>query len=461
MSRWNRDLRKLWPLALLAFLILILGYAGFWPAFPLASNRFAANKVRLDGDPNRGLVEWIAKVDPTDQDLTADGTEIRLEAIHSTVVDVGTSSQPSSRSLVSKPQISHVGQSFFCVWQVQELDHPQGSVDIFGSWSTDGEHWSPSELIFSHQGDPSSRQLLRTAPLLSINGEVYVIARVDEVVGYGSADATKFSESKSAEQLNEFPQPVHEIVGYFVRRVLPNQTLGPRITLLRRSGEAYSVADAMRGLEIIDQGLIPDIVRSLATSDSRFGGNMEFLVPEVETEDRYRLSYPTEVQLTSNRRLRLWSSEQGLDRLYRQISDDDGRTWDKPVATNLRNGGTFAVLGTLPAGPVFLVGNQYRVDNVVADPLTISIAFENLQFTECYVLRRGTQPRSQALDGLSQRDINEVLGYQVGSCLIREEFLWVAYSVQGESIQVSRIRCRNLAPALVDHVSKTEPSDRP
>lgn len=454
MSTWDRDLWKLWPLLLVAFSVMIIGYAGYWPAVPLSLKRFAESNSLVESSTAHLLVEWLAK-----QDSIAANDKVNAD--HFTVVDSASTAIPdASAATFARPQITRVGPSFFCQWQVKGQSEPTSPVTIFGSWSADGERWSDPQLVFSHEGEPAATQVLALAPFLAIHNEVYTVAAVHEIVGFSTSDATTFSEPKAAEMSAEFPRAVREIVGYFVRRIRSDGTLGPRITLLRRADEVFSVAEAMRGIEIVDQPLIPDIVRRLATADSRFGGKMEFPVPEIETDDRYRLSYPTTVAIPDNRWLRLWASEQGLDRLYGQVSPNNGVTWEKPIPTNIRNEGRFAVLEKLPSGSIFLVGNQFRTAGQVADPLTIAIAFEKLQFTECFELRRGAPARIRSQEPLDRRDKAEQLGFQVGGCLVDGGDVWVVYSVNAESIDVSRVRMRDLAPALADSNFKIETAVR-
>lgn len=454
MSTWDRDLWKLWPLLVVAFSVMIVGYAGYWPSVPLSLSRFAKSNSPAESSTAHLLVEWLAKQDP----IAANN---KVNADHFTVVDMASKVIPdASTATFTRPQITRVGSSFFCQWQVKRRSVTASPVTIFGSWSADGERWSDPQLIFSHEGEPAATQVLALAPILAIHNELYSVVAVHEIVGFSTSDATTFSAPKAAEMSAEFPRAVREIVGYFVRRIQSNGTLGPRITLLRRADEVFSVAEAMRGIEIVDQPLIPDIVSQLATDDSRFGGKMEFPVPEIETDDRYKLSYPTTVAISDNRWLRLWASEQGLDRLYGQVSPDNGATWEKPIPTNIRNEGRFAVLGKLPSGSIILVGNQFRAAEQVADPLTIAIAFEKLQFTECFELRRGAPARISSQEPLDRREKAEQLGFQVGGCLVDGADVWVVYSVNAESIDISRVRLRDLAPALADSNSQIETAGR-
>jgi hypothetical protein len=453
MSSWHREFSSLWPLGVLAFLVLLIGYAGFWPAFPLAGNRFDRGRLRLDNPTDRLLVEWLVEQD------TDDGSSLRnLDATHVTVA-AASSTTPNSGGFVavSRPQLTRIDRFLFCQWQAHSIDQPELSVTILGSWSVDGENWSPPTAVFGPEGLPKSaaKQVLNSSPFLAISGEVYAVAAIHEIAGYSTLDATTFGEPKSAEASAEFPRAVRDIHGFLVRRVRADQTFGSMIPIVRRS-DVVANSEPGQVIDAIDQGMISDIVRQLATPDSRFGGKMEFLVPECETEDRYRLSNPTKVLLPNNRKLQLWSNEQGLDRLYGQISRDGGQTWDKPTPTNIRQSGRQAILGNLPAGPIFLAGNQSRFSLGTADPLTISIAFENLQFTEFFELRSGVSP-SGVLESVANPSENwKQRGFQVSACLVDGEWLWVAYSVNDETIELSRVRTRDLAPAVVEEAEITK-----
>lgn len=457
MSAWYRDLKPLWPLAPLAFLVLLLGYAGYWPALPFVAKR-------TKGPHQNGtfveplLVEWLVTQDSADESNASS-----IEVVHFPVASIESATRGSENNeawaAVTRPQLVRVGDNYFCVWQSHTASSESSAVTIFGSWSADGSTWSQPEVVFSVSGmsDQTQDGLLNSAPFLTINDQVYAVAAIYETIGYTNNDATSLAKPLSAAPTVEYPRAVRALLGYVTRRVGRDRSLGNNIELLRWS-EGTSSDTAFTINDPVDQGFISDIVERLATPDSRFGGKMEFPQPELETEDRYHLSNPTQVSLPGNRVLRLWASEQGLDRLFGQFSQTKGSTWDKPFPSNIRQNGLNATLGTLPNGPVFLAGNQIRTNSGFGTPLTVSIAFDDLKFAECFELISEVPERQQVSNAKLPPELLRNVGFEVGSCLIDGEWLWISYSVNAEKIHLSRVRALDLAPAVTKKQSDNEDS---
>ncbi|MBL8888514.1 MAG: hypothetical protein JNL67_00950 [Planctomycetaceae bacterium] len=449
MSAWYRELKPIWPLAPLAFIVLLLGYAGYWPALPFVAKRTkGAHENATPAEPL--FVEWLVK-----QDSAEEPTASPIDVTHFSVasLDSETTGRENSEAwdAVTRPQVTRVGDNLFCLWQSHTSLGGVTAIKIFGSWSLDGTNWTPPEVVFSVSGMSSRAKdgVLNSASFLSIDDQVYAVAAIYETIGYANNDSTNVSESLSAEPTAEYPRGVRELLGYVTRRLGPDRSMGNCIELIRWLDGASSDSATLIS-DPVDQGLISDIVERLATPDSRFGGKMDFPELELETEDRYRLSNPTQVTLPEDRILRLWGSDQGLDRLYGQISHDNGLTWDKPFPTNIRQNGLNAALGTLPNGPVFLAGNQLRTKRGFGTPLTVSIAFDDLKFAECFELLRDVPERQHAKNPTLPAELLRNVGFQVGSCLIDGEWLLISYSVNAEKIQLSRVRAQDLAPAVTE-----------
>ncbi len=491
MSNRYEDLVRLWPLALLAFFILISGYAGLWPAVPLAEQPKARSKS-LAETTNRVRVEWLVKLPSADgPDLPVSGQVVaehggvsapaRLDAASS--LSLSLPLVPSSLTdtvdlaFQTQPQLARVGGRFLCLWQYHPTHLHGAGQCILGAWSDDGLAWEAPFLVFKAPGNfgayRTGDRLLCSSSCLSVEGQWYAVASLQEVVGFGSIDATTFEEAIAVVESEDFPRPVRKILAYTVRRIQLDGSLGP-VRTIWRSGESETserVAESGPGenaatsdsaveepLDELERAALSSLTRSLATSGSRFGGAVDFPIPERLTLDRYRLSFPTTETLPGQGQVRLWGSEQGLDRLYSEHSTDGGVTWSPPMPTNLRNSGRFAVLRRLSAGPVLLLGNQSRLPSNPADPLTISIAFEGLQFTESFELRSGA-PLLASADGLPEFVRNERRGFQATSCVVDDEWLWVVYSVCGSSIEVSRVSLQDLIPSLLDQ--GVEPAAEP
>lgn len=483
MANRYQDLLRQWPLALLAFLILASGYAGFWPAVPLAELPRARPEF-LSENANRVRVEWLVKLASADEadvpvsgQVIAEHTVVSAAARSDAAAATGVSLPLIASSLVdtadtadlafqTQPQLARVGERFLCVWQYHPTHLHGAGQCILGAWSDDGLEWETPFQVFN---SPSSFGAYRTgdrlvcsAPSVSVDDQWYAVASLQEVVGFGSIDATTFEEAIAVVESVDFPRPVRKILGFVVRRIQPDGSLGP-VRTIWKSGESETseqTADSGQGenaaklepavegpLDELERTALGSLTRKLATAESRFGGRVDFSIPERLTLDRYRLSFPTMVNLPGQGQVRLWGSEQGLDRLYSEHSADGGLTWGPAMPTNLRNSGRFAVLQRLSAGPILLVGNQSRLPTNAADPLTISVAFEGLQFTESFDLRSGA-PLLEGTEGLPEFMRNERRGYQATSCVVDDQWLWVAYSVCGSSIQVSRVSLLGLIPSL-------------
>ena len=492
-SRYE-ELRSLWPLALLAFLILVSGYAGYWPAVPLAERPKARAKL-LNDDTNRVRVEWLVKAGVIDgQEVPVSGqivadhrvvsaaarSEGTASALLKLPLDPAGLTESADLAFQTQPELTRVGERFFCMWQYHPTHLHGAGQCILGSWSDDGLEWEPPFQVFNSPGGfgayLTGDRLLCSSGCLSVDGHWYAVASMQEVVGFGSIDATTFEEAIAVVESADFPRPVRKILAYVVRRIQSDGSLGPVRTIWKSGQSAApehsassvqgdeggsSAANPEEPLDEVDRTALDSLVRRLATADSRFGGTIDFPVPERLTLDRYRLSFPTMVTLPDQGQVRLWGSEQGLDRLYSEHSADGGVTWSAAMPTNLRNFGRFAVLQRLSSGPVLLVGNQSRMPVNVADPLTISIAFEGLQFTESFDLRSGA-PLLESADGLPEFARSERRGFQATSCVVDDDWLWVVYSVCGSSIEVSRVSLLDLIPSLreSDRDSEAEPESR-
>lgn len=495
MSNRYDDLKSLWPLSLLAFAILIAGYAGYWPAVPLAERAKERSKLLTD-DPNRVRVEWLVKVASADDpNLPVSGQvladhrvvspPLAAEAESAAGVRLAPASNVASIQDVAvqtQPQLARIGQRFFCAWQFHPTHLHGAGQCLFGAWSDDGLTWGEAVPVFPAPqpfgGYKTGDRLFCAAPCLLVDGQWYAVASLQEIVGFGSMDATTFETAIAVVESAEFPRPVRQILAYAVRKIDEDGSFGP-LRLLWRTGEP---GGGERGsgspmAQVTDQRELTDVaaaeaigeqerqelgavLRLLATPDSRLWDRVVFPVPERVTPDRYRLSFPTMVALPDSVQVRLWASEQGLDRLYSEVSMDSGVNWSPPTPTNLRNGGRFAVLHRVAAGPVLLLGNQSRVPVNVADPLTISVAFEGMQFTESFDLRSGAATLLGA-DELPEFTRNERRGYQATSTLADDRWLWVAYSVNAGSIEVSRVSLLDLMPAIRERESSEEGSDGP
>ena len=161
-------------------------------------------------------------------------------------------------------------------------------------------------------------------------------------------------------------------------------------------------------------------------------------VPGLKT-DRLRLLYRTELK-------HIWMSQ----------SRDDGRSWSAPKPTKFRHDNSMFTFGTLPDGRIYAVGNP--AGDHVRNPLVLMIAQDGEHFAEWWTVRDDDVKRR--FDGLYK---GGTFGYP--ETLVSDGFLYIAYSVNKEAIDVTRVPLKSLetvchldpqtefvAPAVTGHV---------
>lgn len=108
--------------------------------------------------------------------------------------------------------------------------------------------------------------------------------------------------------------------------------------------------------------------------------------------------------------------------LYRSFSNDEGRTWSRPVRTNFPDATSKVCTLRLADGRYVLVSNSNPARR---DPLTIAVSDDGLVFSRLFVLASGRQV-----------DYPHVIE--------RDGHLFVAYSGAKQSVEVLKIRIRDL-----------------
>jgi hypothetical protein len=440
-----------WGLLLVVALVLVLAYVGYLPYLPLDSNRSSVGTVQNRPSHTGLAVEWlVVSQSPQAQDAFPPIPEVR----HSVVEAVG-----STGGYHSHPQIAAAGDALIVAWNLSnslmaELPSQNASQRIKAAWSSNGLEWEPVDSLFELPGiAPDWRlgaEILAIRPFLSVEHRTFAVAAIHEVVGFASSTTTTFGEPEVQEWSEAYPKLVLRLVGYWLREVFSDRQLGPPFRLGNQADAnraAFLSTTPAQG----EEAVLAHLVRLLFQPGGMPQEALEFPPSEITTADRYRLAYPTTVRLKDNRHFRLWSSEQKLDRLYVQFSPDAGVTWTAASPTNIPNAGRTAVLGLLPAGPVYLIGNQAGDGLSGSSSLSLAVAFENLQFTQCYSLRSIPLPPSQVAR-LGPFEQAGDLGLQASSACAWGDAIWIVYSINSESIHLSRIPLAVLSPSLVEEV---------
>lgn len=130
------------------------------------------------------------------------------------------------------------------------------------------------------------------------------------------------------------------------------------------------------------------------------------------------------------------------NRLYVSVAKDDG--WTPPRPTDIPDSPSRSEAIALSSGVVLLIGNQIApfFDQRVyldRDPLTVAVSPDGYVFDRVFIIRSGA-PREWRFPGIHARN----LGFSYPSSVIRDDVLFVLYSVGKEDIEITEVPLSSL-----------------
>jgi len=127
----------------------------------------------------------------------------------------------------------------------------------------------------------------------------------------------------------------------------------------------------------------------------------------------------------------------GTDYLWCSDSFDDGETWGEPYRTKFTDNRTKFQFSRLPNGTFYYLGTPDPFPPRTRHVLVLSLSDDGLDYRRHFILR-DDQYKGMYI-GL---DKNGIYGYPTS--IVHDGYLYVAYSICKESIQVLRIPCDTL-----------------
>ncbi|WP_157152658.1 sialidase family protein [Cellvibrio sp. BR] len=118
-------------------------------------------------------------------------------------------------------------------------------------------------------------------------------------------------------------------------------------------------------------------------------------------------------------------------------SNDNGKTWTKPTATNMPDSRAKQSAGNLPDGRAFLINNPSGTKNRA--PLTITLSSDGQLFDKAYLLRSESELPLMLYAGKYKRT-----GYSYPKSIVWNNRVWVSYAVNKEDIEVTSMAVENL-----------------
>jgi len=118
-------------------------------------------------------------------------------------------------------------------------------------------------------------------------------------------------------------------------------------------------------------------------------------------------------------------------------SNDNGKTWSTPTATNIPDSRAKQSAGNLPNGDAFLVNNPSGNKNRA--PLTITLSKDGELFERAFLLRAESELPPMLYQGKYKRT-----GYSYPKSLVWNHRVWVSYAVNKEDIEVTSVEIGEL-----------------
>ncbi len=127
---------------------------------------------------------------------------------------------------------------------------------------------------------------------------------------------------------------------------------------------------------------------------------------------------------------------------YRKLasmSGDRGETWTTPVLTDVPDSRAKQSAGNLPDGTAFQVNNPVTTNR--RSPLVVMLSQDGHYFDKAFALRLG----GSELQALRYPGKAKTLGYSYPKSMVHDGYLYVAYSVNKEDVEYTRVPLSSLA----------------
>lgn len=118
-------------------------------------------------------------------------------------------------------------------------------------------------------------------------------------------------------------------------------------------------------------------------------------------------------------------------------SNDNGKTWSTPTATNMPDSRAKQSAGNLPDGSAFLINNPSGNKNRA--PLTITLSNNGELFNHAYLLRAESELPPMLYQGKYKRT-----GYSYPKSIVWNNRVWASYAVNKEDIEVTSVEIGDL-----------------
>lgn len=346
-------------------------------------------------------------------------------------------------------QIAYEFGKYWATWSNHPLGEDGPGQKVVGAVSENGRQWRPLGTVFEPCDDvdvsASLGRSLLASPFVRLDERVFAVAVVSDTVGFGPFDSPVTGKPVSAVKTEKFRKRIRRPHGYLLRELFADGSLGSEFWLGERKPtpqkgmRAFVLPDGLSSAEM--DRLRQSFRDPITLSPWAFGEP----AVEVTADGRRLLCEPTTQRTDDGLLIRYRRDLSDSQKLFVQFSKDEGANWSPPQRTAIPDAPAKSIFGRLPDGRFFLIGNQVvSKRGTRRDPLTIGVSKNGTSFKAAYAIRWRT-PKFQVPN---QQDLPDGRGrgFQYPAYVVVGQSLWVIYSVNKESIHVTRIAIDELVP---------------
>ncbi len=147
---------------------------------------------------------------------------------------------------------------------------------------------------------------------------------------------------------------------------------------------------------------------------------------------------PSNFQRKDGALVMVFRDQQSSFRVLASVSEDKGKNWTRPQATNMPDSRAKQSAANLPDGTAYLVNNPSG--SKTREPLVVSLSRDGKLFDRAFLLRAGgPQVEGPRYAGLYKRK-----GFSYPKSYVWKDCLYVAYAENKEDIRVTRVPLTSL-----------------
>lgn len=308
----------------------------------------------------------------------------------------------------------------YCMWQSSPCDEDSDDTWVAYSRSTDdGLTWSPPQPLTS----PTSTHYFTSGGWLVCSDTLTAFVDAWEKSVTPRGGSTLFTTTTNGLSFTPL-QPVSMADGTPVRGVLEQDPY--RLPCGRLVGACHF----QPGLHICP----------VFTDDPT--GHSGWRRASFESEDRGAQSRelePSQYVTADGTIVMLFRDQQSSFRKLVSISTDNGASWTKPIVSNIPDARTKQCAGNLPDGTAYMVACPVPAKR--RWPLVLLLSADGHTFSQAFLLRSGADndlpPRHY--DGKAKTS-----GYSYPKAFVHNGALYVGYSVNKETVELTRIPLSSL-----------------